>query len=283
MDAEKARAAVLPPLQSVLELTTAFRPPERTAGAGAPAPAEAESSLDTELEGLESADVLSGAVGRALPDGKGRLADGTWFEKKSGVEYGQVCIWRALLPVSQRAACSARAPAKPRALTSVVGHTRLQHTHTHTHTYAPQHGFWKRWQLLKGGNEDGTLEWEETWWEASDWTGMKEMGAEKKGEGAMALCACAHVHVRSVHALGALCACDARAVGSPLTSLHPGRSLTHPLLHPGRSLTHPSRAQAATRMAPRGARSGASAWSMRARRSTAWWSARRTSGPPTPP
>jgi hypothetical protein len=29
IDAEKAKAAVLPPLQSVLELTTAFRPPER--------------------------------------------------------------------------------------------------------------------------------------------------------------------------------------------------------------------------------------------------------------
>lgn len=29
LDAERAKAAVLPPLQSVLELTTAFRPPER--------------------------------------------------------------------------------------------------------------------------------------------------------------------------------------------------------------------------------------------------------------
>jgi hypothetical protein len=29
LDAQKAKAAVLPPLQSVLELTTAFRPPER--------------------------------------------------------------------------------------------------------------------------------------------------------------------------------------------------------------------------------------------------------------
>lgn len=48
-----------------------------------------------------------------------------------------------------------------------------------------QNGYWKRWQLLKGGNAEGTLEWEETWWEASDWTGLKEMGAEKKGA-----CAC---------------------------------------------------------------------------------------------
>ena len=25
------------------------------------------------------------------------------------------------------------------------------------------------------------VEWEEYWWEASDWAGMKEMGAEKTG------------------------------------------------------------------------------------------------------
>ena len=25
------------------------------------------------------------------------------------------------------------------------------------------------------------VEWEEYWWEASDWAGMKEMGAEKSG------------------------------------------------------------------------------------------------------
>jgi hypothetical protein len=45
-----------------------------------------------------------------------------------------------------------------------------------------QNGYWKRWQTLKGGNSEGTLEWEETWWEASDYTGLKEMGARKEGE-----------------------------------------------------------------------------------------------------
>jgi hypothetical protein len=45
-----------------------------------------------------------------------------------------------------------------------------------------QNGYWKRWQLLRGGNAEGTLEWSEVWWEAADWTGLKEMGAEKKGE-----------------------------------------------------------------------------------------------------
>ena len=28
------------------------------------------------------------------------------------------------------------------------------------------------------------VEWEERWWEASDWAGMREMGAEKSGVGA---------------------------------------------------------------------------------------------------
>jgi hypothetical protein len=51
-----------------------------------------------------------------------------------------------------------------------------------------QNGYWKRWQLLKGGNAEGTLEWEETWWEASDWTGLKEMGARKEGECAVMCC-----------------------------------------------------------------------------------------------
>ena len=46
-----------------------------------------------------------------------------------------------------------------------------------------QNGYWKRWQLLKGSAEGG-VEFEETWWEASDWTGFKEMGAEKRGGGA---------------------------------------------------------------------------------------------------
>jgi hypothetical protein len=51
----------------------------------------------------------------------------------------------------------------------------------------PQNGYWKRWQTLKGGNAEGTLDWEETWWEASDYTGLKEMGARKEGE-----CVCSY-------------------------------------------------------------------------------------------
>ena len=51
---------------------------------------------------------------------------------------------------------------------------------THTHT---QNGYWKRWHLLRG-TAPGGVEFKETWWEASDWTGYKEMGAEKKGNDA---------------------------------------------------------------------------------------------------
>ncbi|MCJ1368778.1 hypothetical protein MMC16_007926 [Acarospora aff. strigata] len=40
-------------------------------------------------------------------------------------------------------------------------------------------GYWFRWNRLKG--KSGKVEWEEYWWEASDWAGMKELGAEKSG------------------------------------------------------------------------------------------------------
>jgi hypothetical protein len=73
---------VLPPLQSVLELTTAFRPPERSGGVAVAAPVVTEAAAD--------AAVAAEPVGRALPDGSGRLADGTWWEKKSGIERGKV-------------------------------------------------------------------------------------------------------------------------------------------------------------------------------------------------
>lgn len=72
-DVAHAQTKSLPPLQSVMELTTAFRPPDR--GAGAPE--------------AQTADIVVTA-GRALADGVGILADGTRWEKKSGVEYGKV-------------------------------------------------------------------------------------------------------------------------------------------------------------------------------------------------
>lgn len=106
IDAEKARATtVLPPLQSVLELTTAFRPPERTgAVTAAPAPAAASDTATATSTATDAEAVAP--VGRALPDGSGRLADGTWWEKKSGVEYGKVCglrtSVRACMPGDRR-------------------------------------------------------------------------------------------------------------------------------------------------------------------------------------
>jgi hypothetical protein len=72
------------------------------------------------------------AVAKAMADGKGRLRDGTTWEKTSGEETGAL-------------------------------------------------GFRKRWTSIKGVSSGGRVEWEETWWEASDWSGMREMGAEKTG------------------------------------------------------------------------------------------------------
>lgn len=122
-EAEELAAASrtqLPPLQSILELTTAHLAPSR-----------AGEAVATEVAG-EEAVAAPAPVGRQLADGQGVLADGTHWEKKSGEELGEG-------------------------------------------------GFWKRWTLLKGWTEDGTVAFEECWWESSDWAGMKELGATKSG------------------------------------------------------------------------------------------------------
>lgn len=45
-------------------------------------------------------------------------------------------------------------------------------------------GYRCRWTVMGGRNADGSVEWKETWWEKSDWTGYKELGAEKSGRNA---------------------------------------------------------------------------------------------------
>lgn len=42
-------------------------------------------------------------------------------------------------------------------------------------------GYWYRWTEVSGENESGSVVWTERWWEISDWSGMKELGAEKYG------------------------------------------------------------------------------------------------------
>ncbi|KAM0949750.1 hypothetical protein DsansV1_C05g0056071 [Dioscorea sansibarensis] len=45
-------------------------------------------------------------------------------------------------------------------------------------------GYRCRWARMGGRSADGSSEWKETWWEKSDWTGYKELGAEKSGKNA---------------------------------------------------------------------------------------------------
>ncbi|KAK1326222.1 hypothetical protein QJS10_CPA01g00283 [Acorus calamus] len=45
-------------------------------------------------------------------------------------------------------------------------------------------GYRCRWARMGGKCHDGSSEWKETWWEKSDWTGYKELGAEKSGKNA---------------------------------------------------------------------------------------------------
>ncbi|GIL78739.1 hypothetical protein Vretimale_358 [Volvox reticuliferus] len=95
MFAEAARSAVLPPLQSVVDLTSAVRPPTRgldlDLGTGAAAAAQQEqqqAAVSAAVTVSEEEVVQGGALGRRLVDGAGRLADGTRFEKLSGTDTG---------------------------------------------------------------------------------------------------------------------------------------------------------------------------------------------------
>ncbi|XP_062209774.1 protein EARLY STARVATION 1, chloroplastic isoform X3 [Phragmites australis] len=47
-----------------------------------------------------------------------------------------------------------------------------------------ENGYRCRWARMGGQSHDGSTEWKETWWEKSDWTGYKELGAEKSGKNA---------------------------------------------------------------------------------------------------
>ncbi|GIL45341.1 hypothetical protein Vafri_2600 [Volvox africanus] len=95
MFAEAARSAVLPPLQSVVDLTSAVRPPTRGLdlylGTGAAAVVQQEqqqAAVSAAVTVSEEEVVQGGALGRRLVDGAGRLADGTRFEKLSGTDTG---------------------------------------------------------------------------------------------------------------------------------------------------------------------------------------------------
>ncbi|KAI5055398.1 hypothetical protein GOP47_0029527 [Adiantum capillus-veneris] len=47
-----------------------------------------------------------------------------------------------------------------------------------------ENGYRCRWTVMGGRSSDGLSEWKEAWWEKSDWTGYKELGAEKSGKNA---------------------------------------------------------------------------------------------------
>ena len=61
-----------------------------------------------------------------------------------------------------------------------IGVTEMTST-TETGEEFGDNGYWYRWTEVSGQNKDGTVAWTERWWEVSDWSGMKELGAEKYG------------------------------------------------------------------------------------------------------
>ncbi|PNG99470.1 hypothetical protein TSOC_014749, partial [Tetrabaena socialis] len=46
--------------------------------------------------------------------------------------------------------------------------------------YGPD-GYAKHWEVLRGVTGDGTVQWEECWWKASNRLGLRELGAFKQG------------------------------------------------------------------------------------------------------
>lgn len=80
---------MLPPLQSVVDLTAAVRPPSRGLDLGGGGEAAAAAASDAVSDGVavpEEEVVGRAALGRQLADGAGRLADGTRCVRGVGVE-----------------------------------------------------------------------------------------------------------------------------------------------------------------------------------------------------
>jgi len=157
-DAMRARSMTeLPiPLQSVLELTSAFRPPER--GGAAPQQQQQQQQADA------AATAASAPAGRDLPDGSGVLSDGTRYEKSSGVEYGANGYWRRWRTLKGEAPVPVNADGSPVLVGSVAAAAA---------------------RARQGGDQRmARVEFEETWWESSDYAGLRVMGAEKRGRDA---------------------------------------------------------------------------------------------------
>jgi hypothetical protein len=152
-DAERARRTTeLPPLQSVVELTSAFRPPERGADA----------ATATTTTGAVAA---ASTAGRDLPDGSGVLPDGTRYEKSSGIEYGANGYWRRWRTLRGSALVPVAADGSAMVTGSVAAAAA-------------------RAQRAGSTQRMARVEFEETWWEASDYAGLRVMGAEKRGRDA---------------------------------------------------------------------------------------------------
>lgn len=87
--AMEAKETVLPPLQTVLELTSAHLPPSQQATVS---DAGEDGSVDMRAES---------SIGHLLQDGTGTLADGSTWERLSGEEKGDNGYWcRCAMSVS---------------------------------------------------------------------------------------------------------------------------------------------------------------------------------------
>ncbi|KAJ9533520.1 hypothetical protein QJQ45_026586, partial [Haematococcus lacustris] len=164
----------LPPLQSIWELTTAHQAPSRQGGGSqeAPPPAATPNTLSHTLphEACLSSPLQSHSGAVALIQPNSHHGD-CWHRAGEAVA----------TEVAGEEAVAAPAPVGRQLADGQGVLADGTHWEKKSGEELGEGGFWKRWTLLKGWTEDGTVAFEECWWESSDWAGMKELGATKSG------------------------------------------------------------------------------------------------------
>jgi hypothetical protein len=177
-----ASTTQLPPLQSMMDLTTAYKPPQRGAASGV------------------QAEQAQGTRGRALPDGSGLLPDGTrcagrlappaapWGSPLQQQRQQQQLVRIAsptLLTPGLRPPLPADPPPPP-----LFPNPPCSWSKRSGEEFGPN-GYWKRWTLLSGSSEDGKLQWEECWCVPAAGHGPRHLAltrARRGGAGRMCSC-----------------------------------------------------------------------------------------------
>lgn len=111
-----------------------------------------------------------------MEDGEGSLQDGTTFKRESGESKGANGYWYRWTKLS---GMSPAGQVHPGILAEDCTIKRSRTYLITVHQGLPRQHKFEFTRPIPSLHLQ--VEWEEKWWEASDWAGMKEMGAEKSG------------------------------------------------------------------------------------------------------